>query len=219
MQRQLKLGIKRIIDLILSFLSLAILALPFLFIAILIKLDSKGPVFFRQERAGKNGRIYKVWKFRTMITGAVNIGLGYNVAKEDSRITKIGKILRNLGLDELPQFINVLIGKMSIVGPRPTIPYQIAYYNEFQKQRLLMKPGITGYAIVKGRNLLTWQERIEYDVWYIEHWSIFLDLWIMLKTIWVVLIKREGVYSETGINYDFKEPTNNTNYREHKKQA
>ncbi|RLB08966.1 MAG: hypothetical protein DRG39_08145, partial [Deltaproteobacteria bacterium] len=171
-----------------------------------IKIDSKGPVFFRQERVGKNGKIFKIWKFRTMVMGAVSQGLGFNVARDDPRITRVGKFLRRWGLDELPQLINVLKGEMSIVGPRPTLKYQVDRYDAFQRQRLLMKPGITGWALIHGRNLLSWEERIKYDVWYVEHWSLGLDLWIILKTLWIVLVTKEGVYGKDGINDDFTGP-------------
>lgn len=203
---RVRLIIKRLIDMLASLIGLILLALPFALIALPIKLDSKGPVFFRQERVGLNGRVFKTWKFRTMVEGAVKQGLGYNVAKDDPRITRVGRFLRAWGLDELPQLINVMRGEMSIVGPRPTLKYQVEQYNDFQRQRLLVKPGITGWALIHGRNLLTWEERIKYDVWYVHHWSLWLDLWIMLKTIWVVLIKREGVYGPAGINDDFTGP-------------
>lgn len=203
MNKGTQLLFKRVIDIILSLTGLTILAIPFAFIALAIKLDSRGPVFFRQERVGKDGRILEPWKFRTMVVGAVEQGLGYNVAKDDPRITKVGRFLRSWGLDELPQLINVLKGEMSIVGPRPTLRYQVEQYNDFQRKRLLVKPGITGWALIHGRNLLTWEERIKYDVWYADHWSIPLDLWIMLKTIWVVLITREGLYGEGGVNDPF----------------
>lgn len=195
--------LKEQIDSWLSVVVLIIFTVPFLIIATAIKLDSKGSMFFGQERVGKNSRVFRTWKFRTMIEGAVNKGLGYNVAKDDPRITKVGRILRNWGLDELPQLINVLKGEMSTVGPRPTLKYQVDRYNDFQRKRLLVKPGITGWALIHGRNLLSWEERIKYDVWYVENWSLWLDLKIMLKTLWVVLIARKGVYSERGINYDF----------------
>lgn len=204
--KSLQLVLKRVLDIAASLLSLALLVAPFAIIALAIKLDSKGPVFFRQERVGLNGRVFKTWKFRTMVEGAANQGLGYNVAKDDPRITRVGRFLRAWGLDELPQLINVLRGEMSIVGPRPTLKYQVERYNDFQRQRLLVKPGITGWALIHGRNLLAWEERIKYDVWYVNHWSLWLDLWIMLKTIWVVLIKREGVYGPAGINDDFTGP-------------
>ena len=201
--RRVQSLLKRGMDLVFSLIGLVVLAIPFAIIALAIKLDSKGPVFFRQERVGKDGRVFKPWKLRTMVVGAVDQGLGYNVAKDDTRITRFGQLLRNWGLDELPQLINVFTGEMSIVGPRPTLQYQVERYDDFQRQRLSVKPGITGWALIHGRNLLTWEERIKYDVWYADHWSIPLDLWIMLKTIWVVLIKREGVYGEKGVNDPF----------------
>jgi undecaprenyl phosphate N,N'-diacetylbacillosamine 1-phosphate transferase len=197
---------KRLIDVGASVTGLILLAIPFAIIALTIKLDSKGPVFFKQERVGLNRMLLNPWKFRTMVVGAINQGLGFNVARDDTRITRIGKFLRSWGLDELPQLINVLKGEMSIVGPRPTLQYQVNQYNDIQRRRLLVKPGITGWALIHGRNLLSWKERIRYDVWYADHWSIALDLWIIIKTIEVVLIKREGVYGPTGINDDFKSP-------------
>ena len=200
--------LKRQIDIWLSLIGLILLAIPFGIIAIAIKLDSKGSVFFGQGRVSKDGQLFKTWKFRTMIEGAVNKGLGYNVAKNDPRITKVGRILRNWGLDELPQLINVLKGEMSIVGPRPTLKYQVDQYNDFQRKRLLIRPGITGWALIHGRNLLSWEKRIKYDVWYVENQSLWLDFKIMLKTMSVVLIKREGVYGEEGINYEFSPPVN-----------
>jgi len=198
-----QLILKRFIDILLSLIGLILLAMPFALVALAIKLDSKGPVFFRQERVGKNGRIFKPWKFRTMVIGAVKQGLGYNVAKDDSRITHVGRFLREWGLDELPQLLNVLRSEMSIVGPRPTLEYQIEQYNDFQRQRLLVKPGITGWALIHGRNLLSWSERIRYDVWYIDHWSLWLDLKIVLRTLWLVLIIHEGVYGPGGISISF----------------
>ena len=193
-------------DFFLSLIGLGILVIPFGIFALAIKLDSKGPIFFKQERVGKNGRLFKQWKFRTMIVGAVDQGLGFNVAQNDSRITRVGKFLRAWSLDELPQLINAFKGEMSIVGPRPTLKYQVDQYNDFQRRRLLVKPGITGWALIHGRNLLSWEERIKYDIWYIDHWSLWIDLWIMLKTLWIVLVTREGVYGKGGINEDFTGP-------------
>lgn len=195
--KQVQQGLKRQIDFLGALLGLIILAIPFAFIALAIKLDSKGPVFFRQERVGRDGRSFKVWKFRTMVVWAVRKGLGYNVAKDDSRITRVGAVLRNWGLDELPQLIDVLKGEMSLVGPRPTLRYQVEQYTDFQRQRLQMKPGITGWALIHGRKKLSWKERIEYDVWYINNWSLLLDLKILIKTFKVVLVTREGLYSDT----------------------
>lgn len=139
-----------------------------------------------------------------MIEGAVNQGLGVTVAQDDLRITRVGRFLRNFGLDELPQLINVLKGEMSLIGPRPTFPYQAELYDEFQKRRLEVKPGLTGWALVHGRNRLPWKERIILDVWYVDHWSLWLDLKILLKTAWIVLVTREGLYGEGGINDDFR---------------
>ena len=196
-------ALKRLLDVGAAVIGLVLLAIPFTFIAVAIKLDSTGPVFFRQERAGKDGKPFRVWKFRTMVVGAVDQGLGLNVARDDRRITRVGRILRNLGLDELPQVLNVLSGEMSLVGPRPTLAYQVERYDEVQRRRLLMKPGITSLAVVSGRNALTWEERIKLDVWYVEHWSLRLDLRILAKTLWVVLITRRGVYGGDGINDPF----------------
>jgi len=201
-----QLILKRLVDILISLIGLILLAIPFAAIALAIKLGSKGPIFFRQERVGLNGRVFKTWKFRTMVVGAMKQGLGYNVAKDDPRITRVGRFLRSWSLDELPQLINVLRGEMSIVGPRPTLKYQVEQYDDFQRKRLLVKPGITGWALIHGRNLLTWEERIKYDVWYVDHRTIWLDLWVMIKTIWVVLIKREGLYGESGVNDPFVSP-------------
>ncbi len=200
----LRLILKRIFDFFGAFIILILLFPLFLIIAVLIKIDSSGPVFFRYERIGKNGRTFYPFKFRTMIQGAVNKGLGYTVAKNDERITGLGKFLRKWGIDELPQLINVLRGEMSLVGPRPTFRYQVDKYNDFQKKRLLVKPGLAGWALIYGRNLLSWEERIKYDVWYVEHWSLLLDFKIILKTFYLIFIKQEGVYGKEGINDPFK---------------
>ena len=200
---QVKLWVKRAVDIVLSSLSLTFLCLPFLVFAALIKIDSPGPVFFLQERTGKNGRVFRIWKFRTMIDGAVNHGLGYNIAKDDPRLTRVGNLLRNWGIDELPQLINVLKGEMSIVGPRPALCYQAESYDDFQRQRLIFKPGITSLAVIRGRNLLSWRERIKLDVFYVQNWSLLWDLKIIFKTFWAVLISRQGIYGSNGINDDF----------------
>jgi len=194
--------IKRLFDIIFSFFSLIILSPLFLIIAFLIKINSNGQVFFKHERIGKNGRPFYPFKFRTMKEGAIKEGLGYNVVEDDERITRIGKFLRKWGIDELPQLINVLMGEMSFVGPRPTFRYQVEKYDDSQRKRLLVKPGVTGWAFVHGRNLLSWEERIKYDVWYVENWSLWLDFKILLKTIKIVLL-RKGIYGKGGINDPF----------------
>ena len=195
--------LKRIIDVVISGIGLIILFPLFVIIGILIKLDSRGAVFFRQERTGKDGKIFKAYKLRTMVENAEKIGLRYEVAKDDSRITRIGKYLR-WGIDELPQLINVFKGEMSMVGPRPALPHQVKKYSEREKRRLEVRPGVTGWALVNGRNKLSWPERIKLDIWYIDHWSIWLDLKILFKTIWVVIFTREGIYGKDGITRDYE---------------
>ena len=199
-------AVKRIVDVLASGVALVVLALPFAVVAFAIKLDSQGPVFFRQERAGRDGRPFRVWKFRTMVVGAIRQGLGMTVARDDARITHVGRFLRSLGLDELPQFVNVLAGEMSLVGPRPTFLYHVGHYDAVQRKRLLAKPGITSLAVVSGRNALSWDERIKLDVWYVEHSSFGLDLRILFATLWVVLVTRRGVYAEDGTNDLFAPP-------------
>ena len=185
--------IKRSVDVIISLFILAVLFPINILIALSIKIDDPGPVFFRQERAGQNKRIFKIFKFRTMISGAEKKGAGVFVEENDSRITRVGKFLRQTSLDELPQLFNIIKGEMSLVGPRPTLPYQVENYNQEQLRRLLMKPGITGWAQVNGRSSLTWPERIELDLWYIDNWSLWLDLKILVKTV-LVVFKRNNLY-------------------------
>ncbi len=193
--RKIYLLAKEVFDKIVSFIVLIVLLPIFLIIAFLIKIDSKGPVFFLQERVGKDRKIFKVFKFRTMTVDAPEKTKGRYIEKSNPYVTRVGKFLRRSGIDELPQLINVLKGEMSLVGPRPTLRYQVEKYNDFQKKRLLMKPGITSWALIHGRNKLTWSEKIEYDVWYVEHWSFWLDIKILFKTVWVVA-KGEGLYAE-----------------------
>ena len=152
----------------------------------MIKLDSKGPVFFKQERVGKNGELFTIYKFRTMVENAENMGTGYRVKHEDPRITKTGNFLRKTSLDELPQLINIVKGEMSIVGPRPTLKYQAEEYNDYQWQRLKVKPGVTGLAQINGRQSLTWKEKIDYDVQYVNNRSFLLDLKIIFKTFFIL---------------------------------
>lgn len=170
----------------------------FAIIGLFIKLDSKGPVFFVQERAGKDGKIFKAYKLRTMVDKAVEIS-GKKISQDDSRITRVGQHLR-WGIDELPQLINVFKGDMSLVGPRPTLQEQVNRYSKEHRRRLEMKPGLTGWALINGRNALTWPEKIELNIWYIDHWSFWLDLKILFRTIWVVIFLREGIYGKDGIN-------------------
>ena len=192
-----------------SLLVLIILSPVFLIIAVLIKVDTSGPAFFIQMRVGKNGIPFKSIKFRTMIQRATETGLGINIQQDDERITRVGKFLRTWSLDELPQIFNVLKGDMSFVGPRPTLSYQVERYTEFQRKRLLVKPGITGWAQVNGRNAISWEQRIKLDVWYVENWSLRLDVAILFKTIRVV-IRKEGLYGAGGVNDDFISSKNDT---------
>ncbi len=197
MKKRIALLVKRIFDIIASGLALIILLPIFAVIGIFIKLDSKGPVFFIQERVGKGGKIFRAYKLRTMVDKAEKMDKG--LKKDDPRITRVGRYLR-WGIDELPQLINVFKGDMSLVGPRPTLVEQVEQYTKEHRRRLEMKPGITGWALVNGRNKLSWIEKIEYDIWYIDHWSLWLDLKILLMTLWVVFITREGIYGEGGVN-------------------
>jgi undecaprenyl phosphate N,N'-diacetylbacillosamine 1-phosphate transferase len=195
LQRRFGLLIKEIFDRVVAFVALIILLPIFLVVVLLIKIDSMGPVFFLQERVGEDGKIFKAIKFRTMMIDAPDKTKGVYINKNNPYVTRVGKLLRRTGIDELPQSINVLKGEMSLVGPRPTVPYQVEKYDEFQKKRLLMKPGITGWALVNGRNKLTWSERIKLDVWYVENWNFWLDIKILFKTVWVVA-KGEGLYAD-----------------------
>ena len=150
--------------------------------ALAVKLEDGGPVLYRQTRVGKDGADFELLKLRTMVVGAETMGAGYAVNEGDSRITRAGRILRRLSLDELPQLWNVIRGEMSVIGPRPTLRYQVERYDDRQRHRLDVKPGITGWAQVHGRAALPWAERIELDVWYVEHRSPLLDLKILLRT-------------------------------------
>ena len=194
--------IKEIIDNILGWLALITLSPIFWLLAGVIRLESPGPAFFRQERIGKDGYPFVAFKFRSMVDNATSMGLGFNTAVNDPRISIIGKLLRITSLDELPQLFNVIKGEMSLVGPRPTLAYQVARYNDAQKRRLIVKPGITGWAQINGRNAIPWEERIKLDIWYVDNWSLGLDFYILLRTV-KTWIHREGLYGPSGINYDF----------------
>lgn len=194
---------KRAFDRVAGALLLASLLPLFVAVAIAIKLDSQGPVLFRQERIGKDGKPFRFWKFRTMIEGAESKGAGYFVTQEDPRITRVGRWLRRFSIDELPQLINAVLGQMSLVGPRPTLRYQVEQYDGFQWQRLRALPGITGLAQVMGRNELSWPERIRLDVWYVRHWSFALDLHILGRTAGVIL-RGAGTYTDDLSKFEVK---------------
>ena len=159
------------------------LASPVLALAALaVKLEDGGPVLYRQTRVGKDGADFELLKLRTMVVGAEKLGAGFAVDRGDARITRAGRILRRLSIDELPQLWNVVRGDMSVIGPRPTLRYQVEQYDANQRRRLEVKPGITGWAQIHGRATLPWPERIELDVWYVEHRSPRVDLTILLRT-------------------------------------
>jgi lipopolysaccharide/colanic/teichoic acid biosynthesis glycosyltransferase len=187
--------VSRVLDILLASLLLA-LSSPLLAVAALaIRLESPGPVFYRQRRVGRHGQPFEIWKLRTMVPGAESMGAGIYVLEGDPRITRSGRLLRRFSLDELPNLINVLKGDMAMVGPRPTVQEQVDRYTERQRRRLEVKPGITGWAQINGRTSLPWPERIELDVWYVEHRSLRLDLRILARTAWM-LATGQGLYSE-----------------------
>jgi lipopolysaccharide/colanic/teichoic acid biosynthesis glycosyltransferase len=174
--------VNRALDVAGSAVGLA-LSSPFLAAAALaIKLDDGGPVLYRQRRVGHHGEEFDLLKLRTMVVGAEKQGAGWAVNRGDPRITRAGRLLRRLSLDELPQFWNVLRGDMSLIGPRPTLSYQVEQYTARQRRRLEVKPGLTGWAQIHGRAALPWDERIELDVWYVENRSPWLDLKILVRT-------------------------------------
>ncbi len=178
-------------DLIIASIALCIIAPFWLAIAIMIKLDSRGPVFYIHTRVGRAGREFNCFKFRTMRTDADPHKLAES--HEDDRITGIGKILRKTSLDETPQLINVLLGDMSIVGPRPALAVQVKHFSEADAWKLKVKPGLTGWTQVNGRNSIPYEKRMELDCWYAKHHNVFLDAWIILKTF-KVLAFGDGVY-------------------------
>ena len=196
-------AVERFIDTVASLAMLLVLSVPFLIIALAIKTDSKGPVFYCQSRAGKNGKPFRMVKLRTMVPGAENMGRGFEVAQHDTRITRVGNFLRAWSLDELPQLYNVLKGEMCLVGPRPARMDQIERFSPEEKRRTTVKPGLTGWAQVNGRNLIGWKERIELDLWYVSHKSLALNLKILIKTVWVAYITRSGRYGPEGVTRDY----------------
>jgi lipopolysaccharide/colanic/teichoic acid biosynthesis glycosyltransferase len=183
-------AIKRIADPILAFFLLVVLSPVLLAIAVWILVDTGRPVLYAQARAGKNGKPFRMLKFRTMVQNAVELGREqalsedpFGLVPNDPRITRSGRFLRRTSLDELPQLIHVLFGQMSLVGPRPDLVQQVANYDEQDRRRLEVRPGITGWSQVHGRDEIAWPERFEQDAWYVEHWSLRLDLVILVRTL------------------------------------
>jgi lipopolysaccharide/colanic/teichoic acid biosynthesis glycosyltransferase len=184
--------IKRVLDLAVAAAVLLLLSPLIALICAAIKLDDGGPVLFAQERVGKGRRRFRCYKFRTMVVGAES--RGFTVSEEDERITRVGRFLRLWTLDELPQLVNILKGDMSVVGPRPWVPEQASFCSVAERRRFDVRPGMAGWAWIHGRNRLAWGERIRLDLWYVDHWSLGLDLYILLKAF-VLLFRREGVYT------------------------
>ncbi len=189
-------GLRRAVDVTVSAGALAAAGVPMALIAFAIRLTTGSPVLFWQLRSGWRGQEFHIAKFRTMRSQA------YAGEPDAERVTKVGRLLRNRSLDELPQLWNVLRGEMSLIGPRPTLPEQVAHYSPRQLGRLEVRPGITGYAQVLGRNAISWPERIELDLYYIDHRSLALDAWILWRTA-VKLVRREGITGEGGVNPGF----------------
>jgi len=179
--------LRRAIDIVVSATALAFASPILVVAAFAIRLESRGPIIYRQRRSGLNGNEFDVLKLRTMVDGAEHKGAGLAINENDSRITRVGAFLRRTSLDELPNLVNVLRGEMSLIGPRPTLPVQVAQYTERERGRLAIKPGITGWAQVNGRASLPWSERIELDLYYIEHRSPALDAQILRRTVSMVL--------------------------------
>lgn len=194
-----KNGIKRVLDILIALLMLIIGAVPMLIVAILIRLESPGPAIFRQERIGKDGKVFEFMKFRSMCVGAEHTGSGVYSGRGDARVTRLGRILRATSIDELPQLFNILKGDMSLIGPRPPLtyhPWPIEEYTDEQKRMFEVRPGITGWAQVNGRKGVEWNHRIELNVWYVDHVSFWLDLKIFFMTIYKVLSNADNVNTE-----------------------
>ena len=192
---RMQLMLKRYLDIAIASLALLLIWPLLLGISLAVRLSSPGPILFCQERLGKLGKPFTIYKFRTMVDGAVNIGSGLATFKGDPRVTKVGKFLREYHLDELPQLFNVIRGDMSLVGPRPLLVSSLNTYNDVQKRRLLMPPGVTAWEAVNGGLENSLEERLNLDVWYVERWNFWLDWVILFKTIPVVL-RKEGVYAK-----------------------
>ena len=203
-------AVKRFLDVTASFLGLVLLSPLLLAVSILIKIDSRGPVIFRQKRIGRNGKVFEIYKFRSMCVGAEKTGSGVYSGKDDARVTRIGKILRATSIDELPQLLNILKGEMSFVGPRPPLtyhPWKYEEYTDFQKRMFEVRPGITGWAQVNGRKDVEWHKRIELNVWYVDHMSLLLDIKIMFMTAFKVLTNTDNENSGATVNKS-TEPSN-----------
>lgn len=190
--------LKRLFDIALSLFAIILFSPIMLVVALLVKIDSNGPVLFVQDRVGKNKQIFKIYKFRTMVVNAVNIGDGLFVKGGDSRITRVGNVLRKTSLDELPQLFNILKGDMSIVGPRPPVtsfPYDVKNYPDHWDERFSVKPGVTGLAQINGRANISWDEKLVFDNEYIKRITFVNDIRIIILTVWKT-VRRSDIYKE-----------------------
>ncbi len=194
-----RMFLKRFLDVVFSFLFISIFLLPMLIIGILVKIDSKGPALFKQQRLGKDGKVFSMYKFRSMQLNAEHTGSGVYSGKGDSRVTRVGRILRATSLDELPQFFNILLGDMSFIGPRPPLtyhPWPLEKYSAEQRRMFEVRPGITGWAQVNGRKGVEWNKRIQLNVWYVDHRSFLLDVKILFMTVFKVLSNADNVNTD-----------------------
>ncbi|MBS6628342.1 MAG: sugar transferase [Clostridiales bacterium] len=188
--------LKRVLDIVFSLLAMVILSPLFLITAIAVRLDSRGPVIFRQKRLGLDARAFDIYKFRTMCVGAEHMGSGVYSGADDARVTKVGRILRALSIDELPQLVNILRGEMSFIGPRPPLtyhPWPLETYTKEQLHMFAVRPGMTGWAQVHGRKNVEWDERIRLNIWYVDHLSLWLDIRILFTTVFKVLSNDDNV--------------------------
>lgn len=188
--------LKRVLDIVFSFLALVILSPLFLVTAVAVRLDSRGPVIFRQKRLGLDARAFDIYKFRTMCVGAEHMGSGVYSGADDARVTKVGRILRALSIDELPQLVNILRGEMSFIGPRPPLtyhPWPLETYTKEQLHMFAVRPGMTGWAQVHGRKDVEWHKRIQLNCWYVDHVSFWLDIRIFFLTVFQVLKNENNV--------------------------
>ena len=196
--------IKRIIDILVSLIGLIFLSPLMLIIYLLVRINLGGPVFFLQERVGRDNKVFKMIKFRTMRDARDKNG---NLLSDNERVTKFGSFLRSFSLDELPELINIIKGDMSLIGPRALLVQYLGLYNDEQIRRHEVLPGLTGWAQINGRNSITWSEKFELDVWYVDNWSIWLDIKIFFLTFWKV-IKREGINQSETVTMEYFNGTN-----------
>ena len=196
--------IKRIIDILVSLIGLIFLSPLMLIIYLLVRINLGGPAFFLQERVGKDNKVFKMIKFRTMRDARDKNG---NLLSDNERVTKLGSFLRSFSLDELPELINIIRGDMSLIGPRALLVQYLGLYNDEQIRRHEVLPGLTGWAQINGRNSITWSEKFKLDVWYVDNWSLWLDIKIFFLTFWKV-IKREGINQSESVTMEYFNGTN-----------